>query len=90
MTKYVVQVLIAVILLFVILKQNRTINKMELDVKPTSDSLVIMKNKFDSITMEVVVKDIDLGRFEHVLDRAEAEMSPDCKQELETILSQTE
>jgi hypothetical protein len=90
MKKYLVQVVIAGILLFVIFKQNRTINKMELDVKPTSDSLVIMKNKFDSITMEIVIKDIDLGRFEHVLDRAEAEMSPECKQELETILSQTE
>lgn len=63
---------------------------MELDVKPTSDSLFILKHKVDSLTMEMFVKDINLGRFEHVLDRAEAEMSPDCKQELETILSQTE
>lgn len=90
MKKYVVQVLIAVILLFVIFKQSRVINKMESNVKPTSDSLVIMKNKVDSLTMEMFVKDIDLERFEHVLGRAEAEMSPECKEELETILSQTE
>jgi hypothetical protein len=89
MKKYIV-LLIAGILLFVIFRQNRVIKEMKLDVKTTSDSLLIMKNKMDSLKMEMFVKDIDLGRFEHVLNRAESEMSPECKEELETILSQTE
>jgi hypothetical protein len=89
MKKYIV-ILIAGILLFVIFRQNRVIKEMKLDVKTTSDSLIIMKNKMDSLKMEMFVKDINLGRFENVLNRAESEMSPECKEELEKILSQTE
>ena len=65
MKKYIV-LLIAGILLFVIFRQNRVIKEMKLDVKTTSDSLLIMKNKMDSLKMEMFVKDIDLGRFEHL------------------------
>jgi len=90
MKKYVVQVLIVVGFLLVILKQNRTITKMELDVKPTSDSLLILNNTIDSLESEMFIKDIDLERLEYILGRAQAEMSPECKQELEIILSQTE
>lgn len=89
MKKYIV-LLIAGILLFVIFRQNRVIKEMKLDVKTKSDSLLIMRDEIDSLTIEMFVKDIDLGRFEHVLDRAETEMNTECKEELETILSQTE
>jgi hypothetical protein len=71
--------------LFTLMKQNKQINKMKSDAKPTLDSLVIMKNQVDSLNSEIFVKDIEIGRYEVIFDRAEGEMSLECKEELEKI-----
>ena len=87
MKKYVDGLLILGIgvCLFTLIKQNKQINKMKSDVQPTSDSLVMMKKQVDSLTSEIFVKDIEIGRYEVIFDRAEGEMSPECKEELEAI-----
>jgi hypothetical protein len=46
---------------------------------------VILKNQVDSLNSEIFVKDIEIGRYEVIFDRAEGEMSPECKEELESI-----
>jgi len=44
----------------------------------------------DSLKSDIFVKDIEVGRYEYILDRAEEEMSPDCKKQLEKIYGETE
>jgi len=87
MKKYVDGLLILGIgvCLFTLIKQNKQINKMKYDTQPTLDSLVILKNQVDSLNSEIFVKDIEIGRYEVIFDRAEGEMSPECKEELESI-----
>jgi len=87
MKKYVDGLLIIGIgiCLFTLIKQNKVINKMKFDTKPTSDSIVIFKKQIDSLNSEIFVKDIEIGRYEIIFDRAEGEMSPECKEELESI-----
>jgi hypothetical protein len=88
MKKYVDGVLILGIgvCLFTLMEQNKQINKMKFDIKPNSDSLILtMKNKIDSLNSEIFTKDIEIGRYEVIFDRAEGEMSPECKIELESI-----
>jgi hypothetical protein len=87
MKKYVDGLLILGIgvCLFTLMKQNKQINKIKSDTKPTLDSLVIMKKQVDSLNSEIFVKDIEIGRYEVIFDRAEGEMSPECKEELEKI-----
>lgn len=46
--------------------------------------------KYDSIKSEQFVLRINQQRFELIIDRAEAEMSPDCKEEFEKLLHETE
>ena len=87
MKKYVDGLLIIGIgiCLFTLIKQNKVINKMKFDTKPTSDSIVIFKKQIDSLNSEIFVKDIEIGRYEIIFDRAEGEISPECKEELESI-----
>jgi len=73
--------------IFIQRQQYKKINSLNKELKIQTDSL---KKQVDSLTSEMVVKDIQIGRYEYIMDRAQAEMTPDCKEELETIISQTE
>lgn len=82
-----------ILLLFIVLSflscffiQRRLIKK---NNKIKADIELISKQN-DSLKSEIFVKDIQIGRYEYIMGRAEAEMSPDCKEELEAILKQTE
>lgn len=68
-------------------KRNTTTTKEINQLKTTNDSLVKV---IDSIKSDIFVKDIQLGRYEYILDRAEDEMSSKCRKELETIYGETE
>lgn len=50
-----------------------------------TDSLKKMKKNLDSLNSEVFTKDIEISRYEIIIERAEDEMSPECKKELESI-----
>jgi len=76
------------IMYFPLLIKNNNVNNKEINnLKITNDSLVKI---VDSLKSDIFVKDIEIGRYEYILDRAEDEMSPKCKQELEKIYGETE
>lgn len=87
MKKYVDGLLILGIgvCLFTLVKQNKQINKLKIESQPNIDTIVSMRKQVDSLTSEIFIKDIEIGRYEVIFDRAEGEMSPECKQELEAI-----
>ena len=49
-----------------------------------------LKIQCDSLQSEQFELKINEGRLEYIIDRAEGEMSPDCKDEFEKILHETE
>jgi hypothetical protein len=87
MKKYVDGLLIIGIgvCLFTLIKQNKNITSIKESVKPLQDSIVYLKQQSDSLKSEIFVMEIDLNRYEVIFDRAEGEMSPECKEELESI-----
>ena len=49
----------------------------------------ILKLKVDSLNQEILCKDIDLGRYEYMLEQLE-DTNPKAAEEVNKILSQTE
>jgi len=68
-------------LFYIIFDQQHQIQTLQ-QSKSNTDSLV---NVIDSLKSEISGKEIEVGRYEVIFDRAEGEMSPECKQELEAI-----
>ena len=86
MKKYINSILGVVtsaVLLFIIYHQKN-------DIKESNRKYEIIQLRYDSLKSEMFTKDIQIGRFEIILDRAQGEMSPDCKEEFEKILHETE
>jgi len=73
--------LVILALVYVINSKNKTINQLQ-SKRPSIDSLTKV---CDSLQMEILSKDIEVGRYEIIFDRAEGEMSFECKTELEAI-----
>jgi hypothetical protein len=76
--------------IFVQRQQYKKINSLNKSIQPTIDSIKKLNFVIDSLNSEVFQKDVSLQRYELIFDRAQAEMSPDCKLELQTIISNTE
>jgi len=70
-------------LFYIIYHQKERIKVLE----STNKSLAV---QCDSLKSEQFVYQINEQRFQYIIDRAKREMSPDCKQELEKILHETE
>jgi hypothetical protein len=68
-------------LFYIIFNQKEQIKELKLS-KSNIDSLYQV---VDSLKAEISVHEIEASRYEIIFDRAEAEMSPECKEELETI-----
>jgi hypothetical protein len=86
-------ILIGLSLISVIYIQNRTINNLKESNYSTSricDSLAIEMKACDSIKSELFIKNIECGRYEYILDRAESELSKECVYQLNIIEGQTE
>jgi len=71
---------ISIIFLFI---QNQKNKEMLDKMKP-------IQSYIDSIVSENQMKDIEVGRYEYILDRVDQEMSPECKDKLDSIFSETE
>lgn len=86
MKKYINAVLtiLSVVMLFYVLHDQRSTIK---QIKEENQKLIIER---DSLRSELITMQIIEGRLEYIVDRAEAEMSPDCKEEFEKILHETE
>ena len=68
-------------LFYIIFDQQHQIKTLK-SSQPNIDSV---QHVVDSLKAEISVHEIETGRYEIIFDRAEAEMSPECKEELETI-----
>jgi hypothetical protein len=68
-------------LFYIIFNQKEQIKELKLS-KSNIDSLYQV---VDSLKAEILSNEIEASRYEIIFDRAEAEMSPECKEELETI-----
>jgi hypothetical protein len=86
-------VLIFLSLMSVVYIQHRAIKDLK-EVNESTvkicDSLTQEMKVCDSIKSELFVKEIECGRYEYILDRADDELSKECKEELNRIESQTE
>ena len=69
------------ILFYIIFNQKEQIKELT-STKSNIDSLYQV---VDSLKAEILSNEIEASRYEIIFDRAEAEMSPECKEELETI-----
>ena len=69
------------ILFYIIFNQKEQIKELK-SPHPNTDSL---QHVVDSLKSEILSNEIEVSRYEIIFDRAEAEMSPECKEELETI-----
>jgi hypothetical protein len=58
--------------------------------KEMLDKMEPIQKYIDSIVSDNQMKDIEVGRYEYILDRADQEMSPECKDKLDSIFSETE
>jgi hypothetical protein len=68
-------------LFYIIFNQKEQITTLT-STKPNVDSL---HQVIDSLKSEISSNEIEIGRYEIIFDRAEVEMTPECKEELETI-----
>ena len=92
MKKYITTFLIismgiSILILFKINKKN---NEMLDKYAKESKNINSTSKNIDSIVFENQVNDIKIMRYEYILERAQEEMSSDCKDKLDTIMSETE
>ena len=59
-------------------------------LKAENSNVVIIKNECDSLKSEIFTKDIEIGRYEHILDLLDTELDADCKTKVDELKSQTE
>jgi len=94
LTFAIVLVMIAMIsLVYSLYTQNETIKDLK---KPSNevvrlrDSLYQERKECDSLKSEIFVRDIDLMRYVYIFERAEEELTGNCRDQLDLIMSQTE
>jgi len=68
-------------LFYIIFNQKQQIT----ELKATKSNVDSLHQVIDSLNNELFVKGIEVGRYEVIFDRAEGEMTPECKDELEAI-----
>ena len=76
----------AAALIFVINKQNQQI----VELKQTNQSIKVIQNECDSLKSEMFIKDIQLGRYEVILDKLDTELDADCKAKVDELEKQVE
>jgi hypothetical protein len=93
MKKYINPILTfsSVLMLFYIIYDQKL--KIE-TLKPKNESLIhesdSLKLRCDSIQSELFIQQIDQQRSEYIINKAEEELSAECKQQLEKIMHETE
>ena len=59
-------------------------------LKAENSNAIIIKTECDSLQSEIIAKDIDIGRYEHILDLIDTELDNDCKAKVDELKLQTE
>ena len=78
---------ISILILFNINKKNNEMLDKMIPIQKINDSL---RKTNDSLLYDNISKTIQINRFEYVMDIAGEEMSSDCKDKLDTIMSEVE
>jgi len=78
---------ISILILFNINKKN---NEMLDKYAKESTNINFVSKNIDSIVFQNQINNIQIMRYEYIIDRAYEEMSPECKDKLDTIMSETE
>lgn len=73
-------------LFYIIHNQRDQIKNLKLE----NENVVTIKNECDSLKSEMLTKDIQIGRYEHILDLLDTELDIDCKEKVDYLKSQTE
>lgn len=73
-------------LFYIIHNQRDQIKNLKLE----NENVVTIKNESDSLKSEMLTKDIQIGRYEHILDLLDTELDIDCKEKVDYLKSQTE
>ena len=86
-TFLVISMGISILILFNINQKNKEM--LDKYMKESVNIKSVPKN-IDSIVFKNQVNDIQIMRYEYILEKAQEEMSPDCKDKLDTIMSEVE
>jgi len=54
------------------------------------DKVALMKQTIDSLNSEIFTKNIDIQRYEYILDEADSTLDNNCREKLHDIISNTE
>jgi hypothetical protein len=77
---------IAAALLIVIWHQKKQIKQLKTD----NSNIDLIKNERDSLQSEMFTKDIQIGRYEHIMDLLDNELDAECKTKVDELKGQTE
>lgn len=58
--------------------------------KEENSKVELIKHDRDSLQSEMFTKDIQIGRYEHILDLLDTELDADCKAKVDDLKLQTE
>jgi hypothetical protein len=73
-------------LFYVMFDQKEQIKNLQQE----NSKVELIKHERDSLQSEMFTKDIQIGRYEHILDLLDAELDADCKAKVDDLKLQTE
>lgn len=59
-------------------------------LKQENSKVELIKHERDSLQSEMFTKDIEIGRYEHILDLLDTELDADCKAKVDDLKLETE
>ena len=73
-------------LFYIIYNQKEQIKTLQQE----NSKVEVIKHERDSLSAEIFTKDIQIGRYEHILDLLDTELDADCKAKVDDLKLQTE
>ena len=73
-------------LFYILFDQKEQIKNLQQE----NSKVELIKHERDSLQSEMFTKDIQIGRYEHILDLLETELDADCKAKVDDLKLQTE
>ena len=73
-------------LFYILFNQKQQIENLKIE----NSKVEVIKHERDSLSAEIFTKDIQIGRYEHILDLLDTELDADCKAKVDELKSQTE
>ena len=73
-------------LFYILFDQKEQIKNLQQE----NSKVELIKHERDSLQSEMFTKDIQIGRYEHILDLLDTELDADCKAKVDDLKLQTE